>query len=166
MIPHSALSRMVHSWVLSRSDREKAWTFFTEALHSDIDDIQGGTTPEGIHLGAMAGTVDLMQRCYTGLDIRDQVLWLNPFLPKELSDIRLRLCYRGHWAGFTDNVSQETNNLTKPALLGEYRCKEDKEVNSKPSFLERSQGSTLNTPHFSHLASRLLYYNLTLICYQ
>lgn len=100
----STLSRMVHSWVLSRSDREKAWKFFKEALHSDIDDIQGGTTPEGIHLGAMAGTVDLMQRCYTGLDIRDQVLWFNPSLPQELSDTRLRLRYRGHWLSlrFTD----------------------------------------------------------------
>jgi trehalose/maltose hydrolase-like predicted phosphorylase len=31
-------------------------------------DIQGGTTAEGIHLGAMAGTVDLVQHCYTGIE--------------------------------------------------------------------------------------------------
>jgi alpha,alpha-trehalase len=30
-----------------------------EALDSDLADMQRGTTPEGIHLGAMAGTVDL-----------------------------------------------------------------------------------------------------------
>jgi hypothetical protein len=29
---------------------------------------QGGTTAEGIHLGAIAGTVDLLQRCYSGLE--------------------------------------------------------------------------------------------------
>ena len=93
----STLSRIVHSWVLARSDREQAWKLFQEALHSDIEDIQGGTTPEGIHLGAMSGTVDLIQRCHTGIEMRDGVLWFNPLLPDELSDVRLRIRYRGHW---------------------------------------------------------------------
>lgn len=93
----STLSSIVHSWVLARSDRERAWRFFREALRSDIEDVQGGTTPEGIHLGAMAGTVDLIQRVQTGLEMHDEVLWLNPQLPYELSDVRLRLRYRGHW---------------------------------------------------------------------
>jgi alpha,alpha-trehalase len=67
---------------------------FTRALESDIADIQGGTTPEGIHLGAMAGTVDLIQRCYTGIETRDDVLWLNPQLPTELARLRLKIRYR------------------------------------------------------------------------
>ncbi len=93
----STLSRLVHSWVLSRSDRERSWDYFEDALMSDFMDIQGGTTPEGIHLGAMAGTVDLVQRCWTGLEIRNDVLWLNPMLPEELESISLRIRYRGHW---------------------------------------------------------------------
>ncbi len=62
----STLSRVVQSWVLARANRQGAWKLFAEALESDISDIQGGTTGEGIHLGAMAGTVDLIQRCFTG----------------------------------------------------------------------------------------------------
>ena len=93
----STLSRVVHSWVLARSDRERAWELFSNALESDVADIQGGTTPEGIHLGAMAGTVDVLQRCYTGIEIRDDVLWLNPYLPSKLTNVRLRVRYRGHW---------------------------------------------------------------------
>jgi alpha,alpha-trehalase len=93
----STLSRIVHSWVLARSDREGAWKLFQEALHSDIDDIQGGTTPEGIHLGAMSGTVDLIQRCHMGMEMRDGVLWFNPLLPYELCHVALRIRYRGHW---------------------------------------------------------------------
>lgn len=93
----STLSRIVHSWVLARSDRERAWHLFQDALNSDVSDIQGGTTPEGIHLGAMAGTVDVIQRCHTGIEMRDEVLWLNPCLPDELQEIRLRIRYRGHW---------------------------------------------------------------------
>ncbi len=59
----STLSRVVNAWVLARSDRRRSWQLFAEAIESDVADIQGGTTSEGIHLGAIAGTVDLMQRC-------------------------------------------------------------------------------------------------------
>ncbi len=92
----STLSRVVHSWVALRSDRAGSWQLFQEALESDVADIQGGTTPEGIHLGAMAGTVDLLQRGYTGIVTRDNVLWLNPSLPDELSCLSMCIRYRGH----------------------------------------------------------------------
>jgi alpha,alpha-trehalase len=93
----STLSGVVHAWVLARSDRPRSWRFFTEALASDVHDVQGGTTAEGIHLGAMAGTLDLAQRCYTGLETREDVLWLSPSLPEELEGIDFDIRYRGHW---------------------------------------------------------------------
>lgn len=79
-----ALSRIVHSWALARTDRERSWEQFAHALESDVADVQGGTTAEGIHLGAMAGTVDLLQRGYAGLEARRDALWFDPALPKEL----------------------------------------------------------------------------------
>ncbi len=91
----STLSRVAHSWVLARSDRPRSWSLFLEALASDLDDTQGGTTAEGIHLGAMAGTLDLLQRAYTGLEPRDDVLYLNPRLPDDLPHLRLGIRYRG-----------------------------------------------------------------------
>src|SRR5690606_32506651 len=63
----STLSRVVHAWVLARSDRPRAMRYFAEALQSDVKDIQQGTSNEGVHLGAMAGTVDLMLRVSTGI---------------------------------------------------------------------------------------------------
>jgi alpha,alpha-trehalase len=93
----STLSRIVHSWVLARSQRQLSWHLFTEALTTDISDIQGGTTSEGIHLGAMAGTVDLIQRCYTGLETREDTLWFDPCLPRDLKEVRFDIHYRGHW---------------------------------------------------------------------
>ncbi|MBN1277326.1 MAG: glycoside hydrolase family 65 protein [Deltaproteobacteria bacterium] len=92
----SSLSRLVHSWVLVRSQREKSWTLFKEALKSDYSDIQGGTTPEGIHLGAMAGSVNIIQEAYTGLETRENVLWFNCCLPDELEKIMMNIHYRGH----------------------------------------------------------------------
>jgi alpha,alpha-trehalase len=92
----STLSWVVHSWVLARLDRRRSWELFLQALRSDIADIQGGTTHEGIHLGAMAGTVDLIQRCYGGVEARGDVLWFDPALPEELPELGFLLHYRGH----------------------------------------------------------------------
>jgi alpha,alpha-trehalase len=93
----STLSRVVHSWVLARSDRTGSWKMFLEALRSDVADIQGGTTAEGIHLGAMAGTVDQLQRGYTGIYVDREVLWFNPCLPEELEILSLKIRFRGHF---------------------------------------------------------------------
>jgi trehalose/maltose hydrolase-like predicted phosphorylase len=92
----STLSRVVHAWVLARSDRPRAMEFFAQALQSDLSDIQQGTTAEGVHLGAMAGTVDLVQRVSTGIEARGDRLWLNPELPQEMKRLDLRIRYRGH----------------------------------------------------------------------
>lgn len=93
----STLSNIVHSWVLSRSDRLRSWNLFQKALESDVSDIQGGTTHEGIHLGAMAGTVDILQRCYTGLEFKDDILLFNPNIPRGLKKLSMRIKYRGNW---------------------------------------------------------------------
>ena len=92
----STLSGIIHTWVLARSCRRRSWSLFSEALESDFDDIQGGTTRGGIHLGAMAGTVDILQRCYTGLELRGNELRFDPALPDELKRLSFRLRHRKH----------------------------------------------------------------------
>jgi beta-phosphoglucomutase family hydrolase len=92
----STLCRVVHAWVLARSDRPRSLTFFAEALQSDVADIQHGTTSEGVHLGAMAGTVDLIQRVSTGIEVKGNVLRLDPELPPEMASLEMRIRYRGH----------------------------------------------------------------------
>lgn len=93
----STLSKLVHSWVTARSDRKVSWESFEKALVSDFEDVQGGTTSEGIHLGAMAGTVDLMQRCYSGLSLSNDKLHLNPRLPDNLNRLDFKIRYRSKW---------------------------------------------------------------------
>lgn len=93
----STLSGLVHGWVLARCRRSEAWTFVQEALQGDIADVQGGTTGEGIHLGAMAGTLDLVQRGLTGLETRDGALRLDPVPLPELSSYGFSLLYQGNW---------------------------------------------------------------------
>ena len=91
----STLSALVHAWVLARANRERAVEHFERALHSDVADIQGGTTAEGVHLGAMAGCVDLLQRCFAGLETRHDALWFNPHWPHRYGVLEFALEYRG-----------------------------------------------------------------------
>lgn len=92
----STLSRVVHAAVLSRFDETRAWQVFREALVADLDDTQGGTTEEGIHLGAMAGTADLVVRVFAGLRTNAHALTLDPRLPTRVSNVRFQVQYRGH----------------------------------------------------------------------
>ncbi|MFO7756107.1 MAG: glycosyl hydrolase family 65 protein [Bacteroidales bacterium] len=92
----STLSRVIHSWVYARSDRNRSWAKYIKALKLDLEDEQGGTTAEGIHLGAMATTVDMAMRSYSGMEIREDALWFNPRLPEEVEAISFTLRYRGH----------------------------------------------------------------------
>jgi alpha,alpha-trehalase len=92
----STLSAVVHSWVLARANRHNALNYFEQVLKSDIADIQGGTTAEGIHLAAMAGSVDLLQRCFTGLEVRNDRLVLGPHWPEPLDPLEFTFTYRRH----------------------------------------------------------------------
>ena len=91
----STLSGVVHAWVLARGDRKRAMNYFQQVLMSDVLDIQGGTTAEGIHIAAMAGSIDLLQRCFTGIETRADRLILNPMWPESLGALRMPIFYRG-----------------------------------------------------------------------
>lgn len=90
----SSLSRIANAWVLSRSHRKQSWSLFLEALLADTNSLNAQSAREGIHLGAMGGTLDLLQRCYTGLELRNEVLWFNPVLPSDLKRMRFSIHYR------------------------------------------------------------------------
>ncbi len=123
----STLSAVVHSWLLARSDRRRSWDLFEQALRSDVDDVQGGTTQEGIHLGAMTGTLDLVQRGYTGLAVEENVLRFEPTLPDEVAELTFPLHYRGHQLRVHLNhdclkVSAASSDLPGVTIGFDHRC--------------------------------------------
>ena len=91
----STLSYIAHAGVLAPIDPEHSWERFLVALESDVGDVQGGTTKEGIHLGVMAGTIDLIQRAYTGVEIRDGVLYFAPTLTDKLNGLSFPMQVHG-----------------------------------------------------------------------
>jgi alpha,alpha-trehalase len=136
----STLSALVHAWVLGRANRDNALEHFTRLLRSDTADIQGGTTGEGVHLAAMAGSVDVLQRCFTGLETAGDTLRFNPAWPAQLGTLAFALRYREqHLMVRINSVSvrvraehQEgavdprpllgTNENARPGRLGRVRC--------------------------------------------
>ncbi len=91
----STLSHIVHAGVLASIDPTSSYERFLEALHSDVDDVQNGTTAEGIHTGVMGGTLDLVQRIYLGVEIRDGVVVFTPRLRERLDGLSLLIQFRG-----------------------------------------------------------------------
>ena len=90
----STLSFVTFAGALAALDPESSWERFLVALRSDAEDVQGGTTQEGVHMGVMVGTVDLMQRAYPGTEIRDGVLHFEPRLPAAVEQVAFRMQFR------------------------------------------------------------------------
>jgi trehalose/maltose hydrolase-like predicted phosphorylase len=90
----STLSFVTYAGALAALDPAASWPRFLVALESDVDDIQGGTTREGIHMGVMSGTLDLLQGSYAGVHVRDGVLRFDPRMPDELDGLSFRIQFR------------------------------------------------------------------------
>ena len=108
----STLSLVTHAAVLSGLNPESSWERFLVALESDMGDVQGGTTKEGIHMGVMSGTLDLLQRGYVGASVRNGVLHFNPTLTDRLDGLAFSMQFRGT----SIRVSISGDELTVHAL--------------------------------------------------
>jgi alpha,alpha-trehalase len=119
----STLSLIVFAGVLARIDPESSWQRFRAALESDIADIQGGTTSEGIHMGVMAGTLDLVQRIYLGAEIRDGIVYFAPRLAGWLDGLSLPMQFHGTPFTVTVNgaeltVEASASGFSQPISVG------------------------------------------------
>jgi len=92
----STLNALVDAAVAARARQDHAVDLFFQALRSDVADVQHGTTAEGIHLGAMSGTVDILERCFAGVELRGDILRLDPFWPRRLGTLKFSIFYRDH----------------------------------------------------------------------
>lgn len=92
----STLSFITHAMVLANAGRTAdSWYFFRQALVSDLSDIQGGTTAEGIHLGVMGGCLKGVVTNFAGLNWYNGNLSINPDLPEEWESLKFSVLIRG-----------------------------------------------------------------------
>ncbi|MGA2927025.1 MAG: glycosyl hydrolase family 65 protein, partial [Solirubrobacteraceae bacterium] len=119
----STLSFIAHAGVLAATDPESSWERFLVALESDIGDVQGGTTKEGIHMGVMAGTLDLVQRFYAGATVRDGALLFEPRLPDGLDGLEFAMQFHGmplrvKIAGGELTIAADPEGQSRPVRVG------------------------------------------------
>ncbi len=93
----STLSRVVHAYLANIfGDKDLANELYFEALASDYTDIQGGTTAEGIHAGVMGGTVLMAITSYGGINLKKELLHINPTLPKKWKSLKFKLTFKNN----------------------------------------------------------------------
>ncbi|MBL4834633.1 MAG: glycoside hydrolase family 65 protein [Pseudomonas sp.] len=91
----SSLSRAVCAGALASFDGDQSWHYFCETLHVDLDAGTDRGACEGVHLGAMSGSLDTLQRHYLGIRPMPDGLGIFPAIPLQLPDLELGLIYRG-----------------------------------------------------------------------
>lgn len=91
----STLSLIVHSRVAAMlGDMDTSLSWYSKSLEADINDIQGGTTPEGIHAGLMAGTVTVLLASYAGLNLWGDHVSLKPTLPERWDYLKFNFLFK------------------------------------------------------------------------
>ncbi len=91
----STLSRVVHAYLAKLTgDKKLCQEMYMEALSSDYNDIQGGTTAEGIHAGVMGGTVLSAIKIFAGLNWQGEALRIDPELPGNWNSISFNFKFK------------------------------------------------------------------------
>ncbi|MHA3997336.1 glycoside hydrolase family 65 protein [Lactococcus cremoris] len=98
------LARTVHGSTTSRpvfagidvklGDFDEALDFLITAIGSDYYDIQGGTTAEGVHIGVMGETLEVIQNEFAGLTLRDGYFSIAPHLPKSWTKLKFSQIFK------------------------------------------------------------------------
>ncbi|MCD4745703.1 MAG: beta-phosphoglucomutase family hydrolase [Bacteroidales bacterium] len=102
----STLSRVVHAYIANKIvNNELSWELFKNALISDYNDTQGGTTAEGIHTGVMAGTILIALTSYAGLNLKSDIVKFHPVLPEHWRKIKFNFNFKK--THYTCNISKK-----------------------------------------------------------
>lgn len=138
----STLSKVVHCTLAHQLRMPKAFRkWFDEVLVSDIHDIQGGTTKEGIHCGVMGGSHDIVRRCLAGVQFHGNSFTINPDLPHGWTSLKFRFCYRRTW--FSLHITRNRITVTCNKTPSRH-SRTTLEIAGKTYHL--SSGATLRIP--------------------
>ena len=132
----STLSLVAYAGILANLDPGSSWDRYMAALESDVSDVQGGTTKEGIHMGSMSGTLDLIQRAYLGSAIRGDTIYFCPKRIDKLDGLSLPMSFRGmrlavRLQGRTMMVTAQADSVSRSVKVGVGRIV--KEINAGES---------------------------------
>jgi len=140
----STLSFIVHAGVLKylKGHRQDMWRWFHTALKSDIEDIQGGTTEEGIHTGVMGGTLDLVMKAFAGISLFKDAIHFEPQLPAHWRRLAFKLSHRSN----RFQITLTTTKLTVKKLSESKKQRVDILVGEKRYSLKDKESVTIELP--------------------
>ena len=136
----STLSRLVHArlaWQLGMDNT--GWQLYLDALRSDLVDIQGGTTGEGIHCGVMAGTVYDVITTFAGLNLMGEHPAIDPKLPQGWKGLDFRFRFR-------ETHFQVSLTSSECKISGKNEGKDKIKVHICGEEIELSQDETVSIP--------------------
>ncbi len=127
----SSLSKVVCAGALCYHDLDLAWHYFCETLRVDMSDSPDKGTLDGVHLGAMSGSLDVLQRHFLGIQPERHALRVMPRAPAALGRVESKFLYRGQALCVTladgelillaDSMNQAGVRVHHPAGLTELR---------------------------------------------
>lgn len=92
---HSSLSTCIFGMLACRIGyREEAYRYFAKSARMDLDDHHDNFYA-GIHAANMAGTWQAIVFGFGGVRVCKEMLYIEPFLPKEWKGYSFRIVYRG-----------------------------------------------------------------------
>ena len=123
----SSLSRIAHAGAFARVDPAMSWRLFCQSLRPDAEPCNSATSEEGLHLSAMAGSIDVIQRHYLGLGFEPGVIKLDPAPPRELGPVKLKFAYRQdnftlHWTGSVLKIAASPSNRARVTVRYRGKC--------------------------------------------
>lgn len=94
-VHESSLSPCVHSILAaSLGYKEKAYEMYLRTARLDLDDYNNDTE-DGCHITSMAGTWLSIVEGFGGMRVKEDHLYLNPFIPSQWTSFSFRLEFRG-----------------------------------------------------------------------
>jgi len=131
----STLSRVVHARLAQMiGDKKLSWKLYSDALSSDFNDIQGGTTGEGIHAGVMAGTIMIALSTYAGIQLKKENLEVKPSLPENWEKLNFRINFKNTAYSFSVNNEQIKVTADKNVKIKAFDTEETLKANKQISF--------------------------------
>ncbi len=107
-VHESSLSPCIHSILAARIGRpEKSYEMYLRTARLDLDDYNNDSD-DGLHITSMGGTWMAVIMGFGGMRVANNVLVLNPFLPKEWKSYAFRIDFRGAHL----SLKMEKNNLS------------------------------------------------------
>jgi alpha,alpha-trehalase len=91
----SSLSKIVQAGALARLDLKASWNLFQESQLIDFLPGEHKDTSEGIHIGAMGGTLQVLQHHYLGINFNGDALETDPALPEGLGRAEMTFFFLG-----------------------------------------------------------------------